>query len=593
MTSQIPAPKTESEKGTGNTRIKTVIRLASYFCVPVAFITTFVGLVEFFFVSILVILTGLVTLFTYTVANWPDLPIQLLWVIYLLPVMELLLSLCFDISKAFFGEIWSIVNLHSVRRYIARQIVHFVVCTNLMAQVFIGLKIIWLVVCFLFLIVFLLWSLVGLILDLAVPPSAMALIFGVYCLLTPLICVFQVLLCPWFFRFPMLGSMRDSLQHTFEPKGMIENAVSTKDNDPAVEPTEQCEPNPTEDLKQAMSVGKTVLDAMSKPTNGSRHMSIFDPCGLRDQTLWCVYLEERTNAFFRKRGLSQKIRLIPLLLLGCCAIAIIALDIRREGMVRRENAEREALLNSVPYYHKQYAVLADYTEFNPDTYNAWIGLPNIHIQAISHGVSILELVIRILWIAVSLPFTISSHPVSWIIEKILHAKSDKDDSISISEPMDTETDLGGIRMKIFQILGIVVFVLGVCFSLTGAILRAKFSPFRLNNFQWEDPTWEPVTNSTTPLMCAMDINGWNLMHFAAIPVMLDLMPDELYTSFSMDVIKGEYADGAFGWDIEDVLDGGYSELVDASEAVYRYVLGLQDYPVSDPDYADIESNALC
>jgi hypothetical protein len=158
--STIPDPEAKSEEGIDSAQTTTVIRLASFFCVPVAFFTTFVGLVEFFYLSILILLTGLVVLLTYTVANWSDLPIQLLWVFYLLPLMELFLSLCFDILRAFFGEIWDIVNLDSVRRYLSRQIDDFSLSTSLIFKVFIGVKLLWLAVCFLFLIVFLIWSLI-------------------------------------------------------------------------------------------------------------------------------------------------------------------------------------------------------------------------------------------------------------------------------------------------------------------------------------------------------------------------------------------------------------------------------------------------
>jgi hypothetical protein len=74
-------------------------------CIAVLLFTSYLGLVEFFFISLLIILTLLFTLLTYRIANWPDFHFQVLMLFYAAPIYELLLTICWDILQSFFMKI--------------------------------------------------------------------------------------------------------------------------------------------------------------------------------------------------------------------------------------------------------------------------------------------------------------------------------------------------------------------------------------------------------------------------------------------------------------------------------------------------------
>jgi hypothetical protein len=121
-----------------------LVRVCSLLFIPMILVTTYIGLVEFFFVGALIILTVLVTLFTYSVATWPDLPIQILWFIYLLRSMELMLSLFMDIFNSFFRQIWATVTPRTIRRALNEHIEGYYRATSLFARGWILIKLGWL-----------------------------------------------------------------------------------------------------------------------------------------------------------------------------------------------------------------------------------------------------------------------------------------------------------------------------------------------------------------------------------------------------------------------------------------------------------------
>jgi hypothetical protein len=100
-----------------------------------------------------------------------------------------------------------------------------------------------------------------------------------------------------------------------------------------------------------------------------------------------------------------------------------------------------------------------------------------------------------------------------------------------------------------------------------------------------------MTNATPALMCGTDINGWNLIDFSLLPVMLDLVPDKLFTSFSMGRIGGAYGQAAAGWDRDDLLTSGDSHDLDSCENIYRYLFKLTNYPIpmNETDDSDLEA----
>jgi hypothetical protein len=286
------------------------------------------------------------------------------------------------------------------------------------------------------------------------------------------------------------------------------------------------------------------------------------------------------------------------------AVVMIGLDVRREFMVFHDNEERNNVLNSFHGYLTDYAVIVNDT-FDSEHFDPWVGLPNIDVLGIDPGISYFELVVRSLWILVTLPFTICCHVVTWYMSRRINRRrnteeesTSKDESIARQKPQqqddeeEEDNSLGGAHMTVFMTFGIVIFCLGMVMIIAALIFKAAFSPFHLDSIEYIAPTFETVTNATPALMCGTEINHWNLVDFAILPVMLDLIPDNLFTSFGMGRIGGAYAQAAAGWDRDDFLAGGNEQDLVACENVYRYLFRLTDYPIPTNETDDRDLEAL-
>jgi hypothetical protein len=93
------------------------------FGIPSVFVivfTTYVGLILYFFVALLVLTTLVLSLFSYSLSSWSDLPIQILIWITWMPLFELLLSLCLESLTSFFFHVREFMSLSSLTRYLER-----------------------------------------------------------------------------------------------------------------------------------------------------------------------------------------------------------------------------------------------------------------------------------------------------------------------------------------------------------------------------------------------------------------------------------------------------------------------------------------
>jgi hypothetical protein len=593
-------PGEDVYRGIGNVKIKQAINICAWFFVPVTFISTFVGLVEFFFISTLIILTILVTLFTYTVADWPDLPLQSLWFLYLLPFMELLLSMCFDISKSFFDELWEIASPQAVRRYLSDQLKTFGISTSIASKVFICAKLLWLVFCLFFIVLYLAWSLIAFFVIEMDPPDEMSMVYGVYCFLTPILCVFLVVMRPWVLSFPkplekMRGKLEPRMPTVQRPSERPPDTYARRATISAPPPALFRESDSGNDRENsgtaranrrlsAVSGGKDAADPAAAEGN-EFSPSLFDPCALRKQRLWKTFVKEQFDAFFGKLLFIQRPRLVIVFGFTAMAVVLISLDVRREFLVLQDNTERSDVLGSFRDYLHDYAQIQNVT-YNVDAFDPWVGVPDIELAAIEESLSYAELAIRSIWIVLTLPFTICTSPASYYMAKALVKRSTKLANIfqqkkSPEEDAEEEEDygMGGRAMSIFMTLGVIILLIGIVLIIAALIFRALFTPFQIKQFGWIDPTWERVTNSTPALMCGTQINGWGLIDFAALPVMLDLIPDSLFTSFSMGRIGGAYAQAAAGWDRDDIVASGTATELEPCEAVYRSLTQQKVYPL--------------
>jgi hypothetical protein len=112
------------------------------FLIVVSFVMCYIGLIIFLYCSLLVPFTYVITMLSYISLDyrWP-IAESIAWCIYAIPLIDLLLSLDFQIIFSFFREPWHNLSIAGVRRYLQTKLddPHHVRFTCLRFGVFAGL----------------------------------------------------------------------------------------------------------------------------------------------------------------------------------------------------------------------------------------------------------------------------------------------------------------------------------------------------------------------------------------------------------------------------------------------------------------------
>jgi hypothetical protein len=154
------------------------------------------------------------------------------------------------------------------------------------------------------------------------------MVFGLYCLLAPVICMFLVLFYPLYILFP---DVADKLGWIFDPPH--------RELDPDDSNTETLfELDPEAILSDGTDASpKAAADLSYKP-------SLFDPCALRHQEMWKARLTEQIPKHFSSELAHDKLGIAVLVLFCAVGIAIMVLDVRRELLVHHELQRRHRIL---------------------------------------------------------------------------------------------------------------------------------------------------------------------------------------------------------------------------------------------------------
>jgi hypothetical protein len=372
----------------------------------------------------------------------------------------------------------------------------------------------------------------------------------------------------------------------------LEDVVQWDDH-PRRKSAETDEPSPgPHPLRRTFSLRK--LAALNgEPANGDGPLpyqpSLFDPCGLRRQETWKSALAIQTKKYFTKEISGHIERYLLLGFFVCAAVALIALDIRRELLVIDEANERQKVLDSFLQYIQEWYSFEIDESVNLDGFDPFKGVPSLDIRPISQLTSSVELGIRILWIVLSFPFTLSCHFTRAMAESIRKALCRSESALTYSEgddePEEEETQ---ILLKVLLYIGVTIFVIGLVLLWAGLIFNVLFHPFRLEHLEYVEPTWEPVTNDTEAVMCGNQPLGWRMIDLAGAPLLLDLFPDAIYKSCVTPEQQSVFAYQTYGWDYYFALIDGIDPLIEPAEAFWRYFHRFAHYPVlkTDPEWID-------
>jgi hypothetical protein len=191
---------TEPSAVSGSSKVKRIgWRVLRCMLMVLGFIFSFLGFMTFFYVAVLVVVSFVMAVFTNAICGqWLGMVVQVLMLFYMLPVLELLISLVIVVVKRFFRQYRTFLSLEGIRRAFQRQLEP----PTPGDKVVVVYRLAWcgfyfFVMTFLFLVVLIggFSSSDGRVAELA---NGLQFTFAVFCTIVPLVTLFRPVLLSWY-----------------------------------------------------------------------------------------------------------------------------------------------------------------------------------------------------------------------------------------------------------------------------------------------------------------------------------------------------------------------------------------------------------